>query len=427
MATPTFTIPERTSSKFAIEQKSIILKNSKLDLKRKLSSTSIESSPIEYRRLKIEDLSVDLEEQKLHKTWLDIEHAEQKLTDKSYRSAHRSTNQRIISIGDDLWKERQGLQRIEEQAGKTAPIGPDAKGAFIFTLLALYKDPNVSAKRSSAVQTEMRRSSIAKYESEKDAPKGKLWCPISRDYYDAANMKAAHIIPRSLGPGLVDYVFGPGTCSRLDKSDNCLIIHKSVERLFDNGCFVLLPANLTESPIKTWKIQMTNLSAQNSDMGRKFLADLDGERVMFKNENRPAARFLYYHFVVTLLRNKRDRQPGWEIYCVELPTGKPFATPGRYLRQSMLLTLAKSAGDLDVVDEAVLLGEPGRETFVEEEKLEEREELEIGRRIFVAHGKGKNEEGEEGDDEGDGGDDGVDGGDEESSDGGDEDEVEEED
>lgn len=132
----------------------------------------------------------------------------------------------------------------------------------------------------------------------------------------------------------------------------------------------------------TWKVQMTNTAAVNSDMGREILGDIDGRHVLFLNNKRPAARFLYYHFVVTLLINKRDRQHGWEKYLVELPSKKPFATPGKYLRNSMLLTLAKSAGDLDPTEEARLLGEIVQETFEGGEQLDEKEEQEIGRRAF---------------------------------------------
>ena len=68
--------------------------------------------------------------------------------------------------------------------------------------------------------------------------------------------------------------------------------------------------------------------------------------LVFKNEARPAARFLYYHFVVTLLRNKLYRTERYAHHLNTLSTGRPFATMGVYLRKSMLLTLARKAGDL---------------------------------------------------------------------------------
>lgn len=401
MASPRPQIPVRISSKPALEQRTLQLQSSRQDLKRKLSSTSYNESPIYYHKLKIEALNLEVEEHTNKKSWLDIEHEEHKLDVKDYRYSHRKTNERTISLGDELWKQRQGLQQEEEKAGQAPAMGPDSRQPFIHTLLALYKDPTVSSKRSSSEQKEMRTSAIRVYESAKGAPKGRLWCPISQDYFDFIDMKAAHIVPRRLGPSLVDYIFGEGSGSRLNTADNCLMLERRVERGFDNGNFVLLPAEPTESPIKTWKIQITNLSAKNSDLGRTTLSQMNGKTLVFRNENRPAARFLYFHFVITLLRNKRDRVPGWERFCVELPTHRPFAMPGHYLRQSMLLVLVKGAGDLNSEEEARLLGEAGQETFERDEQLDAGIELEIGRRALISYERPIDEHGFEEDDDDD--------------------------
>ena len=111
--------------------------------------------------------------------------------------------------------------------------------------------------------------------------------------------------------------------------------------------------------------------------------------MVFKNDNRSAAKFLFYHFIITFLRNKRDRRSGWERFLRELPKGKPFARLGRYMRQSMLLAFVKSAGvtGRDVEEQVRMLGEVGQEAFEQEEWLGEEEELEIARRVMVAHGE----------------------------------------
>ena len=345
------------------------------------------------------DLETEREEYILDKKWLDIEHGERKLTDANYQKAHRSANQRIVSVGDELWRQRQAARVDEEQAGKAPPLGPDSTGAFVYALLALYKDPHISTKRSTAEQTQLRKSALITYESAKGGKYGKLWCPIMRDYFDKWIMRAARIVPRALGAGLVDYIFGVGTGSRLNTADNCLMIHEHAERALDNGNFVLVPANPNESPLRTWTLKVSNTAAINNNFGCKGLRDYDSEHLVFKNDNRPAARFLYYHFVITLLRNKRDRQPGWERFCLDLPTGKPFATPGRYMRQSMLMALAKTAGDLDAEAGARLLGEPDQETFMSADRLEEQEESEIGRRVLIAHDARNGEREGESDDE----------------------------
>ena len=80
----------------------------------------------------------------------------------------------------------------------------------------------------------MRKAAIERYESAKEAPPRKLWCPVTQDYFDAGTMKAAHIVPHRLGPGIADYIFGSGNGSRLNSADNCLIIHTFVENPADD-------------------------------------------------------------------------------------------------------------------------------------------------------------------------------------------------
>ena len=277
------------------------------------------------------------------------------------------------------------MQKQEEKEGRVEKLGPDSKGAFVATLLALYKDPHQSNKRSSTIQTHFRETAIKKYEARKGAPSNKMiWCCFNRQYFPVSNVRAAHIVPRQLGPELMEYIFGSGSGSRLDSADNCLLLESNVEEALDNGSFVLIPVDTDERPILRWKIKITNHAAMNTPVMGGKLREFDNQELIFKNENRPASRFLYYHFVVTLLRNKRDRQPGWEQCLTELRTGKPFATMGRYMRESMLLALAKSANDLDPEDEARLLGGNGGETFVEEQKLTEMEEAEVARRALEA-------------------------------------------
>lgn len=378
-----YPIPDQTSSRTQFNDRRLRLVSRKADVKRKLISTSFETDPSAYTKLMVQEIEVSMEEEKLHKSWLDDEMAEKRLDQKAYLNCHRDTNRNIISLGETLWTQRQVLRDLDEREGKALELGPDTKGAFVHTLLELYKDLDVSRARARSVQSAMVKAAKQAYQPSKGAPEGKYWCPISKDFFDCDSFKAAHIIPQSLEEGLVDYIFGKGESTRLNTADNCLYIHSSAEKSFDNGNFVLLPRDPHESPIKTWRIQVTNSFAVNCDMGRTRLGALHDTDVQFLTDSRPASRFLYYHFVVTLLRNKLYRNPGYETYLVELLSGKPFAIPGKYLRRSMLLTLAKFAGVRSAEEEQRLIGDGGQ-TFVERENLKEREELEISRKVMEA-------------------------------------------
>lgn len=61
------------------------------------------------------------------------------------------------------------------------------------------------------------------------------------------------------------------------------------------------------------------------------------------------------------------------------------------MRESMLLALAKVAGDLNAAEEARLLGGEG-EIITEEEKLSEVEEGEVARRALKAYEVGDEED-----------------------------------
>ena len=384
MDSKSLSIPPRMSSLAAIQEHQLRISTSQAELKRKLSNKSFDQAPIPYRRLRIEELNLRREEQMVQKSLFDLEHEQRRMSDTEHRTRHREANKRIVSLGDDLWTEQEEVKKREEREGRVQKLGPDSRGAFVATLLALYSDPQTSKKRSGKVQSHMRSQSITKYEARKGALRKEfLWCCITQRYW-SQDVRAAHIVPQSLGPELAEYIFGSGSGLRMDTSDNCLLTHISAERSFDNGNFVLLPVDVSETPILRWRIQLTNTAAVNSPIGGETLKDLDGKEVVFINDARPASRFLYYHFVMTLLRNKKHRQPGWEKFSVELSTGKPFATMGPYMRESMLLALARMAGDLNATEEAKLLGGEGA-TFVEEQKLADVEETEVARRALEAH------------------------------------------
>ena len=157
-------------------------RQSRAELTRKLSEVSFDKQSIQNRKLKIEGLEIHVEEQRLYKIWLDNEYQQRQLDDYNYRKAHQDTNHRIVSLGRDLWTEHQEIRRQEEKEGKVLKLGPDTKGAFIYTLLALYKDPQKSRKRSSARQSNMKESATKVYDAEQGAPaKGKIWCVFPKN------------------------------------------------------------------------------------------------------------------------------------------------------------------------------------------------------------------------------------------------------
>lgn len=54
--------------------------------------------------------------------------------------------------------------------------------------------------------------------------------PISQDCFDEDDVRAGHIVPYSVDPETMDYLFGNRSGSSLIPPNNCLFVHRSVER-----------------------------------------------------------------------------------------------------------------------------------------------------------------------------------------------------
>ena len=75
-----------------------------------------------------------------------------------------------------------------------------------------------------------------------------------------------------------------------------------------------------------------------------------GSRLDFKTDARPGKRYLYVHAMLALFRRKRYNVPGWELDRQKVFSGKIWATPGKYVRKSMMRTVAIEFGDSDGED-----------------------------------------------------------------------------
>ena len=395
-------IPDRTTSlnkAYSVySNRERLAKQSRDELKRSSSALSVASTLADQKRVKMLEFTADMQDVELKKAQYDIELGESKIDRGTYEKMFKEANKEISSLQTSIWSEQKARRKLLEDAAEIPPLGPDSTDAFCAVLLKLYSDPD--GKRSKTVQTSLRQQSIQYYSSDKDAPKDQLWCPFTKAYWDSEDLTCAHIVPHRLGEEIVSYIFGRGSGSRLNSVENTLMVKKSVEKLFDKSKFVLIPTDAKENPRKSWTIRLTSSDSMHRKVGAagELLSEFEGKPLEFKNDKRPASRFLYFHFVSALNLAKRDRVHGYERFLRELPTGRPFATPGKYMRDSMVLALAASAGDLNEEEHVRLLGTPGQETFLEKERLEDVEEAEMARRALVAKsGADETDNGEEDD------------------------------
>lgn len=64
---------------------------------------------------------------------------------------------------------------------------------------------------------------------------------------------------------------------------------------------------------------------------------------MFLSNNQPARRYLYFRYLITFLHHRRAGNTEWAESLESY--GYMWATPGAYLRKTMLMTLARKASD----------------------------------------------------------------------------------
>lgn len=73
--------------------------------------------------------------------------------------------------------------------------------------------------------------------------------------------------------------------------------------------------------------------------------DIDGRKLSFRNNNRPARRFLYLRYTLAWLHAEDKSWPGFKE---KAPPGEVWASPNKpdgYLRKSILLELGKKTRD----------------------------------------------------------------------------------
>ena len=190
-----------------------------------------------------------------------------------------------------------------------------SQNAFIELLLDRIEKPEI---RSSRQQTNFRRLLVDEYEARDPDGGDGLWCPVVKDFIIPSVVKAAHIVPNKLGQKRMDTIFGPDSSHELFSARNGLLLHTSIEEKFDRHLLVIVPdAPIpADGPILRWRLRILDQTVLDQTVPLKLGAkgpgpspiiyrDLDGELLEFRSATRPAARYLYFHYVVALLRARR--------------------------------------------------------------------------------------------------------------------------
>lgn len=182
----------------------------------------------------------------------------------------------------------------------------------------------------------------------------RVWCPIWQEYAPKDQVAAAHIIPHLLSTKVTSYLLGsPSEEEDMWSVRNCLPMSKELELGMDKGYFVLVPVGGTRTTAVTnYQYRLVDESVRKTCIarGKTTWGDFDNRVLLFKNDNRPAGRYLYLRFVLTILSAREMKWKGWNDTW-KFQTGTVWGTPSRWIRKSFLKQIAASISDYSLPEE----------------------------------------------------------------------------
>lgn len=204
-------------------------------------------------------------------------------------------------------------------------------------------------ERDSCDQANFRRSCITDYQTEHpDEQITQLWCPVLQKYEPPAAVVAGHIFAYQHGQTAMTAIFG--TDGELFSSKNGLMISAEVEERWAKGLILIVP-DLPDEPSvaasslwnnsepKSYKIRVTDpdhpLMRKYIELSEMRWRDLNDRKLVFKGDARPGARYLYWHYCITMLR--RSWVAGGSHKVLKDQFGRKFwGTPGKYVNKNMI-------------------------------------------------------------------------------------------
>ncbi|KAM5441773.1 hypothetical protein MferCBS31731_003033 [Microsporum ferrugineum] len=169
------------------------------------------------------------------------------------------------------------------------------------------------------------------------------WCVLDGKMYHASMFRAAHIFPLSLGQSSMAYVFGPDAKGEINCPRNGLLLPTELERTFDDHRVVIVPAESHPDGPREWKFLVLDRSGLwNSTVhGPHKYSDIHQQRLIFPNNVRPRARYLYFHYLCSMIylfrQDKRTGVVRSDLPDSEIPElTRAWGSHGSYLRDCLI-------------------------------------------------------------------------------------------
>ncbi len=198
------------------------------------------------------------------------------------------------------------------------------------------------------------RAAVAEYldsvkANDRTAPE-EVFCNVL-GYQVKEMVKCAHIIPFCFDSKELCYTFGTDDAALQDPR-NGLFLNRVIEGAFDDGWIAIIPNGSVDQTPTEWKLVILKDSIRNDTVYTPLAGgaitrwrDIDRIALQFRNNNRPARRYLYFRYVMAHMNAVIE---GFTDIDKKLPNGSIWASPDKpdgYLRKSVLQVLAKRIGD----------------------------------------------------------------------------------
>jgi hypothetical protein len=206
-------------------------------------------------------------------------------------------------------------------------------------------------RRSETEHGEWKELICSFYNAYNPKDSTKIWCPITQRYSKDIVMKTAHIVPHSFGYKNIGHTFGePWNGMGLMWSySNGLPMLGSLEAIFDEGRWTMIGHPQEGRPIEyTFVVIDDSILDSWVGFGKKKFRDYNNKRLVFKNDRRPDAKFVYWHYATSLLRHYKQQSRGIEQKIRTLVDGRAWGNVEPWYDSSTLKYMAEYWGDVSM-------------------------------------------------------------------------------
>ncbi|CAI7595202.1 unnamed protein product [Penicillium discolor] len=348
-------IPERILSLMAPSRQSALRthKQRSVSAASRLSEMSVESTTSDILDVKLAAMESELEYMRCVRDGLNEARQTEKISHdafqreiqpflKSFRSSSSTIQvlktQRPLIIEDIDEEVSAKRQRIEGPVDQSL-----LEHAYRDAIISCVLGASAKQKSPKFDQSAFKKGVYTYYGVNEHCHPGFGWCHVLGTVLPQKQIKAAHLVPKSMTSKEVSHLFGVSD-GVLDDPRNGITLADNIELLFDQGTIAIVPMpGPMESPTQ-WRCVVLDDSKKEDIIGTlggsyMKLKEIDNKALTFVSDNRPRRRYLYFCFIIAYLNAKSRGASDAVAKKVEATRFWPSA--GEYLNRSTLVTLAR--------------------------------------------------------------------------------------